>query len=114
MAKLVREGDELVLHLMESEKLEGLHGDLHIPVGHVASVEAIDHPIGAVGGMKVMGARLPGLFAMGTYETTGGPIFAMVHRGAARGIRIHIQGGGYTAVIISAEDPEGTIASLGL
>ncbi len=114
MATLMREGDVLWLKLSTAEKLQGVHGDLSAPVDRVASAATLDDAIHAVHGMKFPGARLPGVFAMGTFINGHERTFAIVHHHPAGGVRITFQGGDYTQWIVSADDPAGLVASLGL
>ena len=63
MVELRVERDELVLHLTNAEKLEGVHGDLRVPLSMVRAVEVLDDAHGPVwihAGMK-LGPQLPGI-----------------------------------------------------
>ena len=113
MAQLVRDGSALRLKLSPSEKLDGVHGDLSVPVDSVASVTVLDDAIHAVHGMKFPGARLPGVFAMGTFISGRERTFAIVHHHPAGGVRVRFRGGDYTQWIVSAEDPPALVAALG-
>jgi hypothetical protein len=106
MAELLIEGDELVLHLSRTEKLETIHGDLRAPRASVRSVtvledahEPVDH------GFKV-GERLPGYSEVAAVETDGQKLFAVVHHDTPRGVRIDFDGTNYDAWIVGSPDPE--------
>lgn len=114
MADLVREGAQLVLRLSTLEKVEGVHGDITIPISSVTSAIVMDDVIHAVHGMKLPGTRLPGFFAMGTFVSEEGHTFAMVHHNTPRGIKLAIQGGTYDALILGSDQPEALLRSLGL
>ncbi len=114
MAHLTREGDTLWLRLSAAEKVEGVHGDLHAPVDSVVSAVVLDDAIHAVHGMKLPGSRLPGVFAMGTFVNGGQRTFAIVHHHPAGGVAVTFRDGSYTQWIVSADDPEALVASLGL
>ncbi len=114
MADLLREGDTIVLRLSPLEKVEGVHGDINVPVSAVESVEIVDDIIHAVHGIKMPGTRVPGLFAMGTFVSRGGAAFAIVHHQNKRGVRIHLNGTTYNELIVGLDDPESVVNSLGL
>lgn len=106
MAQLQVEGDELVLHLSRTEKLESVHGDLRAPLSAVRAVEVLDdahEP--ADHGFKV-GGRLPGVFEVAVVRTSGERLFAAVHHDTPRGVRIDFDGMDYDAWIVGCSDPE--------
>jgi hypothetical protein len=114
MAELVREGEELVLKLTAMEKVEGVHGNIHVPVAAVKSVTVLEDVIHEVHGLKLPGSRLPGVFAMGTFVSPKETIFAIVHHQNKRGLKVTLSGASYDALIIGLDDPEGVLSSLGL
>ncbi|MCY0876658.1 MAG: hypothetical protein OWT28_10385 [Firmicutes bacterium] len=114
MAELVRTGDTVVLRLSTLEKLEGVHGDIEVPVFAIQSVTVLDDVIHAVHGVKMPGSRLPGVFAMGTFLSREGHTFAMVHHQNKRGLKFALKGASYDALIVGVDDPKQVAASLGL
>ncbi len=109
MAELRVEGDELVLHLTRTEKLEAVHGDLRAPCSAVRAVEVLDdahEP--ADHGFKV-GERLPGYSEVAVVRTS---VFAAVHHDTPRGVRVSLDGTDYDAWIVGCADPEAVAASL--
>ena len=114
MAKLVREEDTLVLRLSTLEQVEGVHGDIRVPISSVQSVTVLDDVIHAVHGLKMPGSRLPGVFAMGTFMSHDGTVFAIVHHQTNRGLKVNLKGTTYDALIVGVDDPEGLVSSLGL
>ncbi len=115
MAKLTREGDQLVVALSTLEKVEAAHGDVSVPVSSVRSIEVVDDAVHAVPGMKVIGAGWPGRFAIGTFSSghDGVKTFAVVHHDHPRGVRVDLEGEGFDQLVISTEDPEAEISQLG-
>jgi hypothetical protein len=106
VAELVVEGDELVLRLSRGEKLESLHGDLRAPLSSVRSIEVLDdahQP--ADHGFKV-GERIPGVSEVAVVHADGGRIFAAVHHGTPRGLRIEFEGADFDAWIVGCPSPE--------
>ena len=101
MADLIREEDMLVLGLSTLEKIEGVHGDIRVPISSVQSVKVLEDVIDAVHGIKMPGSRIPG-------------VFAMVHHQTKRGLKINLSGAAYDALIVSEDHPEELIDSLGL
>ncbi|MCF8567378.1 PH domain-containing protein [Alicyclobacillus tolerans] len=113
MAELVREEDTIVLRMSTIEKLEGVHGDIKVPVSAVQSVTVLDDVIHAVHGVKMPGSRLPGVFAMGTFLSKEGTTFVMVHHQNKRGLKLALKGVSYDALIVGVDDPEQVAISLG-
>jgi hypothetical protein len=112
MAEVSVEGDELVVRLSLLEQAESLHGGVRVPRGDITSVEVLERPIDAVGGWKVVGARLSGSFAIGTFVVDGRRVFAVVHRDTGRGVRVRVIRGPFYELVIGCDDPEGVAASL--
>ena len=112
MAKLIRDGQELVVKLSALEKAEAVHGEIRVPWAAVQSVTVLDDAIHAVHGLKLPGSRLPGVFAMGTFKSAEGNVFAIVHHQTPRGVKITLTGTAYDALIIGTEDPEAVVAAL--
>lgn len=112
MAELVVEGDELVVRLRPVEKLEGAHGELKVPLSSVTSVEVLDDAMGAVHGFKLIGARIPGSVAVGTFSSGDARIFAVVHHDTPRGVKVDLQGTHYDQLIVGCDDPEAVVARL--
>jgi hypothetical protein len=116
MADLQVEGSELVLHLSGVERVEGLHGDLRVPLTAVEGVEVLDDahgPAGIHAGIKI-GTRIPGIVEVGSIRGRQQKIFAAVHHDTPRGVRVRLQGSDFTAWVIGAEDPEAVVARLAL
>jgi hypothetical protein len=114
MAELLRDQDDLVLKLSTTEKFEGIHGDLRVPMSAVDQVIVLDDVIHAVRGLKVIGSSLPGFFKMGTFASGSETTFAIVHHQHKRGLRVHLRSGPFTTWIIGLDHPETVLASLGL
>ena len=106
MANLVVEGDELVLHLSGTEKLEAVHGDLRAPRSAIRSVDVLeDAHEPADHGFKV-GERLPGYSEVAAVRTRGQRLFAVVHHDTPRGVRVNFEGTDYDAWIVGSPEPE--------
>jgi hypothetical protein len=116
MAELQVQGNELVLHLSAAEKVEGVHGDLRVPLAAVRGVEVLDHAHQAAGlktGVKI-GTRIPGVIEVGTVQGATTRRFAAVHHDTPRGLRVVLDGSGYGEWIVGSTDPEAVVARLGL
>jgi uncharacterized protein len=116
MADLRVEDGELVLHLSGVEKVEGVHGDLRVPLSEVQGVEVLDDahaPAGIHAGVK-LGARIPGVVEVGTVQGATKRLFVAVHHDTPRGLRISLEGSSYDEWIVGCADPEAVAAGLGL
>jgi hypothetical protein len=116
MAELQVQGTELVLHLSAAEKVEGLHGDLRVPLSAVRGVEVLDDahaPAGLKSGLKI-GSRIPGVIEVGTIAGRGHRAFAAVHHDTPRGLRVQLDGTSFDEWIVGTRNPESELARLGL
>lgn len=114
MAELIREGAEIVLKLRAVEKLEGVHGDIRVPVSEVRAVTVVEDVIHAVHGLKMPGSRIPGVFAMGTFLSKEGTTFAIVHHQNKRGVKVDLASSSFQSLIVGTDDPEAVVSSLRL
>ncbi|MGO9659819.1 MAG: hypothetical protein ACLP7F_15875 [Acidimicrobiales bacterium] len=113
MAELSREGDELVVHLSVAEKAEAVHGDIRVPMSSVRQVEVVDDAVHAVNAFtKSVGAAWPGLFVIGTFHSEGTKVFAVVHHGSPRGVRVRLEGVNFDELLVGCGDPEGVAGRL--
>lgn len=111
MADLIVDGDELVVRLRAVEKMEAVHGEVRVPLRSLSSVEVLDDAIGAVHGFRV-GTGIPGSVAIGTFSSRDDKIFAVVHHGTPRGVRVRLEGAQFDELIVGCDDPESVVATL--
>ncbi len=113
MATLSVENDELVLKLTTGEKVEGVHGDLRVPLASVAAVEVIEdaHHEADIIGIKA-GTRIPGVVEVGTISAANKTIFAAVHRDTPRGVRVTLRDANQDEWVVGCVDPEGVAAAI--
>jgi hypothetical protein len=91
MAKLVIEGDDLVVRLSPWERVGALRSEVRIPVATVRDVRATDDPWSELRGIRAPGTGIPGMVALCTRRGSGIHDFAAVY-------------GKRPAVVIEAED----------
>lgn len=119
MATISKRDQTLVIELSALEKSQAMHGDLEIPAAAISSVEVPDDAIHQIhglrpSGLKITGTYLPGKMAMGTYLAGlhHRPVFAVIDRDTARGVRIRLEDWKYSEVIIGCEDSEALQAQI--
>lgn len=114
MAQLRIDGDELVLDLTGWEKVEGVHGDLRVPLRSVRSVEVLDDAHAAADriGVKV-GTRIARVVEVGSVTGLHTTFFTAVHHDTRRGVRVVLEGAPYDEWIVGCADPEAVAAGLG-
>jgi hypothetical protein len=114
MAKLEKDGGELVLRLSLGEKILGAHGNPRVDVSSVRHVEILnDAHSPADHGFKV-GERIPGVVEVGSIYGDGKKLFAAVHGDTPRGLRILFEGAKYDEWIVGCADPESVASELSL
>ena len=113
MAELVVEGDEMVLRLSEAEKIEAVHGDLRAPLSSVRGVAVLDdaHRAADLIGFRI-GTRIPGFIEVATVKGASKKIFAAVHHGTPRGVRVLLEGASWDEWVVGCADPEAVAANL--
>ncbi len=113
MAELVVHDGELILKLTAAEKVEGVHGDLRVPLTSVERVEVLDdaHRAADVIGLKA-GTRIPGVIEVASVHGVTTTIFAAVHHDTPRGVRVTLRDQPYDAWIVGCADPEGCAAAI--
>lgn len=112
MAELRIDGEELVLHLSRTEKLEAVHGDLRAPRSAVRSVQVLEDAHEPVDHGFKQGERLPGYSEVAIVRSRGQKLFAVVHHDTPRGVRIDFEGLDYDAWVIGSDDPESLKATI--
>jgi len=112
MAELRRDGEDLVLTLTTAEKAESLHGDIRVPLRSVQEVEVVEDIIHAVHGIRLPGSRIPGRFAIGTFVHDGEKTFAVIHHDTVRGVRVRLEGGAFSELLVGCADPAAIAASI--
>jgi len=111
MARLNVEGDELVLNLSGLEKVEGFHGDIHLPVTSVREVRCSDDPWSELRGIRAPGTGVPWVIAVGTRRGGGIKDFAAVH-GTGPAVVVELEGADYGRLVVTEEEAESAAADL--
>jgi hypothetical protein len=111
MARLRREGDEIVLKLNDLEKAGALHGDVRVPAASVRGARVTQTPFRELRGIRAPGTGVPGVVALGTWRTGDGKDFAAVYRGGPA-VVVELEGAEYRRLIVSAHDAADVVAAL--
>ena len=119
MADVVREGNQIVLKLSIGERIMAVHRDVRVPLSAVKSVDVVDGPIRRIRGLKprnfkVWGGYWPGWFAYGAFFDGAARrlLFAAVNSRKPRGLEITLDGGKYTRLIVSLDQPDAAKTAL--
>jgi hypothetical protein len=107
MARFDVDGTELVLRLSLLEKLEGVHGDITVPLSSVKAVRVVDTAWAELRGIRAPGTGLPGVIAVGTRRGDFGRDFAAVH-GRGPAVVVELDGARYAHLVATVSDAEGT------
>ena len=111
MGQLVVEGPDLVLRLSWLEKLEGMRGDLRLPVSSVRSVRAVAEAWPELRGIRAPGTGWPGVIAVGTRRWGGGKDFAVVH-GKGPALVVELEAAEYDRVVVTSDGAPAEVARL--
>ena len=88
MAKVIDEGDYLLLQLSLLEKVGALHNTIRVPKSSLIRVKDMSNPWSRTNGMqgfRAPGTGLPGVIMLGTIRNKQGRDFAAVYgRGSAK------------------------------
>jgi hypothetical protein len=104
MARVGREGDELVVRLNDLEKAGALRGDVRVPLSAVRTVTVSERPFRDLRGLRAPGAGLPGVIALGTWRYRGGKDFAALYRGGPALVVELDEDAPYRRLLVSAHD----------
>jgi hypothetical protein len=110
-------GGALHIELTVPERVFSLHrADLTVPLTDIRGVRVVRDILGQLRGLRMPGAGIPGVVAIGTWRGTidGRRFhdFALIHH-AGSGLVV-TTGGEYDRLLLGAEDPEDFAAQLGL
>lgn len=109
---------DAVLHIALSvaERVLALHGrDIAVPIGLITGVAGVPDVLAEVRGLRLPGAGLPGVLAIGTWRGSDNNStfhdFVLVHHGGA-GVVVSVAGGDYDRILLGSDDPAALIAAI--
>ncbi len=95
------------------DKLWALRSHLSIPLHDITEVHSDPNQgVEALSGVKVAGARIPGVLQVGTFAGSDGMMFWDVHR-PGHAIVISLEHEHYRALVVDVEDPDAAAAEIG-
>jgi hypothetical protein len=104
-------GSDLCLRLRFVEKLEGVHGDIRVPLSSVSSVRSVPSAWPELRGIRAPGTGIPGVIAVGTRRGRFGKDFAVVH-GQGSAVIVELEGAPYGRLVATVEDADATVAAI--
>ena len=109
MARLLVDGDDVVLHLSRLEKLGALHGDVRVPLAAVRNISVTGDPWKWRRGVRVLGTGVPGRVSLGRRRGARGvKDFAAVYQ-REEGILIDLKGVSFHRLVVSARNASATV-----
>ena len=107
----------LHIELTVPERVFSLHrANLSVPLSEIRGVRMVRDILGQLRGLRMPGAGIPGVVAIGTWRGTADGRrfhdFALIHS-AGPGLVVTTEGE-YDRLLLGAEDPEDFAAQLGL
>jgi hypothetical protein len=101
------DGDALRLQMSWIEKLEGMAGNVAVPLATVAAVRTVPTAWPELRGVRAPGTGLPGVIAVGTRRGAFGKDFAVVH-GKGPAVVVELEGAPYGRLVATVPDPQAT------
>ena len=111
VAEVVVSGDQLLVRLSATEKLESFHSEVSVPLSSVRSVEVVENTLDYVNGIRV-GTGIPGSTAVGTFTSKTAKVFGVIHHGGHRGIRVLLEGTDFDEILVGCADPESVASGI--
>ena len=104
------EGDRLVINVEGADKLWALRSRLEIPLAHVKATRIdlafVSHE--RYQGLKIAGARVPGVITAGSFRQEGDTVFWDVHH-PEKAIIIELADERYARLVVEVENPSATV-----
>jgi hypothetical protein len=114
MAELTVQGDRVVLRLSLTERVFGLvTDDISVPRSAVAAARVVRPARDGIRGIRAPGAGWPGTIALGHWRGRGYHDFVAVY-GNHAGVVLELTGQRFDRLVVSVDDPDAVVASLGL
>ena len=112
MVKVSVDGERVIFEVEGLDRLWALKSRIEVPLAHVTNVEFDPEQVGRWWhGWKLVGAEMPGLFAMGTFHYHGELVFWDV-RDPAQTVIVSLDHERYKKLIIEVEQPAQLAARL--
>ena len=111
MAKLLVEGDELVVTMHTTEELGAFHGPVRVPLSAVRALRAVDDPWPELRGWRAPGTGIPDVIALGTRRGDFGKDFAAVYRHRPA-VVVELQGAEFSRLVVTADDVPEVVARI--
>jgi hypothetical protein len=111
VTKVSVEGDVLVVTVEGADKFWALRSRLEIPLTHVRSARVDPAFVSdeRYAGLKIGGARVPGVITAGSFYQEGDTVFWDVHH-PEKAIVIELDHEHYARLVVEVEDPESTVS----
>ncbi|MDH6128272.1 hypothetical protein P3T39_005255 [Kitasatospora sp. GP82] len=113
MARLMVDGDELVLRLAWLEKVAARHGDVRMPLAAVDRITAQPEAWRALRGVRERGLLIPGALCLGVWRHPGGQDFVAVRlrRGSVVCVDLR-RPSPFARTVATSAHPQATVAAL--
>lgn len=108
MAQISVEGRDLVVEVEGMDKLWSLKSRLTIPLAHVRGATSDPGIVDEGQGLKLAGARIPGVIVAGTFRQDGERVFWDVHD-KSKAVVIELQDDTYARLVVQVDDPRSTV-----
>lgn len=108
MARISLDGSDLVVDVEGMDKLWALRSRLTIPLAHVRGATADPGIVSDGQGVKLGGARIPGVIVAGTFQQDGERVFWDVHD-KSKAVVIELHDDTYARLVVQVEDPRATV-----
>ena len=111
MGRISIDGETLTLDLTGIEKIEGFHGNIHVPTSTVRDVRLSNDPWSELRGIRAPGTGLPDVIAVGTRRGAGVKDFAVVH-GTGPAVVVELEDADFDRLVVTEDDAAEAVADL--
>ena len=112
VADLLIDDETVTVKLTALEKAEAVHGNVVVPRSAITAFWTVPDGQAEVAGFKLIGSGLTGVIKVGTWRSADRTIFAVCH-GAGPAVVLDLTGERYDRLVVTVDNPQDVLASLG-
>jgi hypothetical protein len=112
MTKVTIANGELLVEVEGFDKILAVKSSIAIGIAHVRGASIDPDATSQWQGIKMPGARIPGVVTAGTFYRHGEKVFWDVHGAGANAIVIELDHESYDRLVVEVDDPPAVVAAI--